>query len=377
MRISILSAFYPFRGGIAQFNARLFRSLEKNHPVKAFTFTKQYPALLFPGKTQFVEKNDQVDAIPAKRIVNPFNPFSYFKAVRALRKSDPELYVSNYWMTFFGVCFGFLSNRLGSNNVRIALIHNLIPHEPRFFDKFFSRYYIKNHDGFIVMSDSVESDLLSLYPEAKYMKLQHPWYDHFGDKIEREEACTQLGIDPEKFNVLFFGLIRDYKGLDILLEAFDGLSTEFQLIIAGEVYGDRDKYMKIIDSSRNKERIIFHDRYIADAEVKVYFSAVDCCVLPYRSATQSGITATSFHFEVPVLVTDVGGLKAIVEPINAGVVVSEASPEMIALGLIALSNKERLASCKHAIRNAKKLNSWDHFASSLVQFAETIRKSEK
>lgn len=374
MRISVFSSFYPFRGGIAQFNARLFRSFEKKHTVSAFTFTKQYPNFLFPGKTQFVDVKDKVDPIQAERIVNPFNPFTYFAAAKRIRRAEPEIFVSNYWMTFFGICFGFLSRRLNEKTVRIALIHNLIPHEPRFFDRFFSRYYINGHDGYIVMSDSVEKDLLQLRPDAKYIKIAHPWYDHFGEKLNRTEACEYLKLDAAKINLLFFGLIRDYKGLDVLLDAFDLLPDNYQLIIAGEIYGNSEKYLKQIENLKSKDRIQLIDRYIADDEVKYFFSAADCCVLPYRTATQSGITASSFHFEVPVLVTDVGGLKEAVESIGAGIAVSAAQPLLLAEGIIKLTEKEGLAVCRANISKAKDENSWDHFSASLIDFASTISK---
>lgn len=374
MRVSIFSAFYPFRGGIAQFNARLLRAMEKKHQVSAFTFTKQYPGFLFPGKTQFVSETDQVDPISAERIVNPFNPFSYIGAAKKIKNSSPEIFISNYWMTFFGFCFGFLSRRQAKTTTRIALIHNLIPHEPRFFDRIFSRYYVNSHDAFVVMSDAVEKDLLMLKPNAKYVKIPHPLYDHFGDRVDRSSACEFLKIDSSKMNLLFFGLIRDYKGLDILLESFAELPDQYQLIIAGEVYGDEGKYIQMINSSPNKERIFFHDRYISDDEVKYYFSAADCCVLPYRSATQSGITAAAFHFEVPVLVTDVGGLKESVESIGAGQVVAPSDYLELKKGILALTESNNLKICKENIRSAKNLFSWENFSNRLIDFALSVRK---
>jgi glycosyltransferase involved in cell wall biosynthesis len=374
MRVSILSAFYPFRGGIAQFNARLFRSMERENEVSAYTFVKQYPDLLFPGKTQFVHKSDKVDPVDAERIVSPFNPFTYLSASRKIKISTPDIFISNYWMTFFGICFGFLARRLKGKAIKIALIHNLIPHEPRFFDRFFSRYYVNSYDGFVVMSDAVEKDLLELQPSAKYLKISHPWYDHFGDKLDRSEACEFLKIDPSGINLLFFGLIRDYKGLDVLLDSFELLPDNYQLIIAGEIYGDPGKYYDQINNSKNKDRIFLNDRYISDEEVKYFFSAADCCVLPYRSATQSGITASAFHFEVPVVVTDVGGLRETVESVNAGIVVEKADPELLKNGILELLGKDRFTDAKVSIRNAKDKNSWDHFSDSLIDFALTLRK---
>lgn len=372
MRISIFSAFYPFRGGIAQFNARLFRALEKKNEVSAFTFTTQYPKILFPGKTQFVSPEDHADAIPAERIVNPFNPFSYPKAIKRIQKKSPDIFVVNYWMTFFGICFGILAKYQSKQIKKIAIIHNLIPHEERFFDRMFSRFFIKNYDGFIVLSEAVKIDLLNLKPDAKIFQIAHPWYDHFGEKEDRNLAHEKLGLDPQMKTLLFFGLIRDYKGLDLLIEAFGFLPGNFQLVIAGEVYGKEGEYQKQIKESKAHDRIIFHNKYINDEMVRWYFSAADVCVLPYRSATQSGITAVSFHFEVPVVATNVGGLKENIESIEAGVVVDEISARSIAIGVEEMFAPGRITTFSDNLRKAKKLNSWDHFADELISFATKI-----
>ncbi|MES2800496.1 MAG: glycosyltransferase [Bacteroidota bacterium] len=378
MRISIFSAFYPFRGGIAQFNAKLFRELQsKDQSVKAFTFTKQYPKILFPGQTQMVAEGDLADKIPAKRIVNPFNPFSYFSAVKKLKKSDPDVFISNYWMTFFGVCFGFLANRFPKKVVRIGLIHNLIPHEQKFFDTFLTSYYLKRHDGFIVLSEAVEKDLLKLQPTAKVVRLFHPWYDHFGVLQNQVEARQQLGLAPDKKTILFFGLIRAYKGLELLLESFSLLNDDVQLIIAGEAYEDVAKYQSIIDKSPNKERIHFHNRYIEDSKVRLYFSAADVCALPYKSATQSGITAIAFHFELPVVVTNTGDLKKTVEDIGAGLVAKSHEPEEFSALISSALEHESNQGFRNAIKNAKQLNSWSLFTDKVLSFSNDLLKQKR
>lgn len=374
MRISVFSAFYPFRGGIAQFNARLFRALEKKNEVKAFTFLKQYPDLLFPGKTQFVTPEDIADPIPAERIVNPFNPLTYFRAIKKIRNSKPEILIVNHWMSFFGFSFRFLWCGAGKDTVKIALIHNLFPHEKRFFDKMLTSFFIKRADGFIVLSDTVRNDLLSLLPRASFIQIEHPWYDHFGDKQDKKKACGYLSIPSDKKTILFFGLIREYKGLDLLIEAFSELSEDCQLLIAGEIYGDHTKYRSMISSSKASARIHLIDRYISDEEVKWYFSASDICVLPYRSATQSGVTATAFYFEVPVVVTDVGGLKQTVKSCGGGVIAENIDPTSISKAIESLMID---ANYENAVRNIRKFaqeNSWNSFAERTVQFAKDLKK---
>lgn len=373
MKISIFSAFYPFRGGIAQFNARLFRVLEKEHEVSAFTFKKQYPDFLFPGTSQYVDDKDPADAIPVKRIVSTFNPFTYFRAARIIKKSEPAIFITNYWMSFFGIFMGLLASRQSKKTKKIAIIHNLIPHESRFFDKWFNAFFIKRYDGFVVMSESVENDLLLMKPDAKYIRLNHPWYDHFGGAISCSEARQQLQIHPDKKTILFFGLIRDYKGLDLLVEAFSNLSDDYQLLIAGEVYSNLKKYQDQIQSSKVKERIFFFNKYIPDTEVALFFSAADVCVLPYRTATQSGVTAIAFHFELPMIVTDVGGLKDIVGEDKMGIVVSEPKPELLEKAIVRYFERGMEEKLKKNIQLEKESNSWAKFAESLVLFADSCK----
>ncbi len=371
-RFTVFSAFYPFRGGIAQFNARLFRSLEKRAEVKALTFRKQYPDFLFPGTSQFVTQDDQADPIPAERIVSTFNPFSYLSGIRAVRRSKPDVFIANYWMSFFAVFLGLFAFFLPKRVRKIAVLHNLVPHEKRFFDGIFNRFFVNRYDAFVVMSDSVEKDLLQIRPNAKVLRLEHPWYDHFGERIERVEASRKFDLDPTKKTLLFFGIIRHYKGLDLLLEAFDLLSDDFQLLIAGEVYGKAHDYKQQISLMQSKGRVHFYNEYISDADVHFFFSAADACVLPYRSATQSGITATSFHFEVPMVVTNVGGLAAIVKDGYMGVVANEVSPESIAMGIQRMFEPHVYPVLKENIREEKESNTWENFADGLVKFSNEV-----
>lgn len=373
MKISIFSAFYPFRGGISQFNTRLYRELEKEHEVSAFTFKKQYPNFLFPGTTQFVSEDDSSDRIHAKRIVSTFNPYSYFKAAKAIRQSNPDIFITNYWMSFFGWFMGIFASKQAKKTLKIAIIHNLIPHEPRFFDKIMNSFFLKRYDGFVVLSDGVKDDLINSLPSARCVQLTHPWYDHFGVKIDREIAFRLLKLSLSRKTLLFFGLIRDYKGLDLLIDAFSKLDNDYQLVIAGEVYSNLKGYEEQIEKSGVSDRIFFFNRYIPDDEVHIFFSAADVCVLPYRTATQSGITAASFHFEVPIIATNVGGLKEIIGDKEMGMIVDQPSVELLKEAILTYFEGNLKEKYQINIRKQKEKNSWAEFSKSLISFGNALK----
>ncbi|MEF9930930.1 MAG: glycosyltransferase, partial [Bacteroidales bacterium] len=309
MRIAILSCFYPYRGGISQFNACLLGELSKQHTVKAYNFTRQYPNFLFPGKTQYVTEDDNAVPVESQALLDTANPFSYMATAKAIRNWDPDILIMRYWMSYFAPSLGYVARHMNKNCKIISILDNVIPHEQRFFDRPFTKYFLKPNNGYVVLCDAVKNDLLQFVPNANFINTPHPLYSHFGNKMSKNKAVEAIGIQKEKKNILFFGLIREYKGLDILLEAFATLDKSYQLIIAGEPYGSFEKYQKLIDSSPNKENIYVNTNYIKDSEVNKYFSAADVCVLPYRSATQSGISSISYHFEIPMITTNVGGLK--------------------------------------------------------------------
>ncbi len=372
MKIAFLSTFFPFRGGIAQFNASLYRAFEKKNTIKAFTFKRQYPNILFPGETQYVTEKDIVDKIPAVQLLDTVNPASYAKTARQIKQFNPDVLIMKYWMTFFAPSLGWVSKRVKSAK-KIVILDNLIPHEKRFFDTAFNRFFLKQIDGFVVMSDKVLKDLLISKPGAKYIRLDHPLYDHFGPVKTKGEACKELDLDPEKRYVLFFGFIRDYKGLDLLIEAFKTVDPELHLIIAGEVYGSFDKYGKQLEESGIKDRVHLFNHYISDAEVSSFFSVSEVCVLPYKSATQSGITAISYHFDLPIIATDVGGLKETIIDGETGVIVKEISSKAIseAIGTYFKGNSKTFYF--EAIQKYKKENSWETFSDKMLDFIEDLK----
>ncbi|MBR5703862.1 MAG: glycosyltransferase, partial [Bacteroidales bacterium] len=331
MKTAILSAFHPFRGGIAQFNGNLYLELGKTADVKAFNYSRQYPGFLFPGKTQYVSAGDNSFPLPSEAVLDTANPFNWPGAARKIKAWQPDLLLMRYVMPYFAPSLGYVARKVRSSGCKVvAIADNIIPHERHIIDKPFTKYFLGGLDGCVTLCDAVADDLRRWAPELPSKVIFHPLYSHFGEKLPREEAESKLGLQPGMKNLLFFGLIREYKGLDILLEAFDTLPEDYQLIIAGECYGPFDKYQAAIDASPAKERIHIFRRYIDDAEVKDFFSAADVTVLPYRSATQSGVSSASYHFEVPMIVTAVGGLKETIGDTGTGLVADNVDPAAIA-----------------------------------------------
>ena len=385
MKIAFLSAFYPYRGGIAQFNAAIYGELGKSHTVKAFGFKRQYPGILFPGKTQYVTPEDSATPVDSVRSLDTANPFTWGRTARAIAAWEPDILVLRYWMSWFAPSLGYVARRVRKKCRRrghapriVAILDNVVPHEPHFFDAPLTRYFLKGCDGFVTMADAVAGDLKTVLrrDDVPQIFLQHPIYDHFGPKPSRAEACAGLGLDPGRRTLLFFGLIRPYKGLDILIEAFRELGDEYQLLIAGEPYGSFDSYAAQIATLPHPERVRTELRYIGDDEVGRFFAAADLAVLPYRSATQSGISAVACHFELPMLVTDVGGLKQTVGDCGTGLVVDHAVPAEVRRGIERCFEADGalLKEMVAAIRAEKDRLSWRNFCKELTSFAEALNE---
>ncbi len=366
MNIAYLSTFYPFRGGIAQFNALLYREFSKRHTVTAYTFSRQYPGLLFPGQTQYVTANDNADKIPAQAVLDTVNPVSYVTAARTIARSRPDLLVMKFWMPFFAPSLGHVAGRLRRGGARvISILDNVIPHERRFGDLSLIRYFLKRNDAYVVMSRTVEKDLRRLKPDARYRLKAHPLYDHYAPRVDMSAARRALGLPEEKRLVLFFGFIRGYKGLDLLLECLPFLDESIHVVVAGEVYGSFAEYDRIIERHRLKHRVSLFTRYIDDPEVPLFFSACDVCVLPYKSATQSGIVQIAYHYDLPAIVTDVGGLSEMVVDGDTGLILKEADPVNLA-GVIRRFFDEKLGQrMSDNIRSNRPLYSWSGFADTI------------
>ena len=365
MKIAYLSTFYPFRGGIAQYNAALYRQLEKNHEIKAFTFTRQYPDFLFPGQTQYVTESDIADPINSDAILDTANPITYLTAASKIKKYNPDLLLVKYWLPYFGPSLGTVARRL--NCKKIAILDNVIPHEKRPGDLAFTKYFLKSFDGFISMSKEVENDLFSLKSYATNKFHLHPLYDHFPPKIDKQVAREKLGLPNDKKILLFFGFIRSYKGLDLLIEVMKYLSDEYLLVIAGEPYGDYTKYSEQIKALGVSDRVREFVRYIDDNEVPLFYSASDVCMLTYKSATQSGVVSISYHYDLPVIVTDVGGLKETVEPYNSGEVAKTPTKEDILNSITTYFSKD-ISDYQAGISHIKQKSSWESLATTISKF---------
>ena len=261
MRVAILSC-----GGISQFNTSLYQELSKEHTVRAYNFKRQYPEFLFPGKTQYIEDGSRppFEAVP---VLDTANPFSYIRTARAISAWKPDLLLMRYWMPYFAPSQGYVARHMPSGCRVISILDNVIPHERHFWDGPLTRYYLGGHDGFVVLCNAVRDDLLHIRPDARYIVSPHPIYSNFGDKIPQAQARAELGLDPDRKTLLFFGLIREYKGLDILLEAFSTLDSSYQLLIGGETYGSFERYQRLIDCSPNRERIHLFNRFISDHRI--------------------------------------------------------------------------------------------------------------
>lgn len=369
MKITLLGPSHPFRGGIAAFSDRLALELmSEGHDVDIITFTTQYPSILFPGKTQF-----NPEAAPAglkvRRMMSSVNPLSWIKTGKKIKKEAPDLLIVKFWMPFMAPCLGTIARIARSNGKTrvVANIDNLIPHEHRPGDNVLIKYFCGSVDSFVAMCKSVLTDI-ELFDKAKPKAMSpHPLYDHFGEKVSREEACAHLGLNPADKHLLFFGLIRDYKGLDLLIQAYPSVADKAKLIVAGEFYSGEERYHSMARELGIDDKIIWHTRYIPDSQVKYYFCAADLIVQPYKSATQSGVTQIAYHFGKPMLVTDVGGLSEIVPDGKVGYVVKpEAEPIAEALKAYLKETPDFSAG----IEEEKKRYSWSAMTRTLLSFSE-------
>lgn len=346
MNIVIIGPAHPYRGGIALFNERLALAFqEDNHTVEIITFKLQYPSILFPGKTQLSDDNAPKN-LKITQQINSINPLNWLKIGTKIKNQQPDLVIFSYWMPFMAPCFGTIASKIkknGKTNI-IGLIHNIIPHEKRIGDNFLSSYFIKRVHGFIAMSDSVVKDLKT-FTDKPITLTPHPLYDNFGDIKPKTEAKKLLGLALDFNYLLFFGIIRKYKGLDILLNAFADeqlRNKNLKLLIAGEFYEDNTEYFNIIKEKNLTDDVIISDAFIPSTAVANYFCAADMVVQPYKHATQSGVTQIAYHFNKPMLVTDVGGLKEIV-PNNVVGYVTQANSKSVADAIndFYVNNKEQ------------------------------------
>lgn len=367
MKIIILSTAYPLRGGIAHFVGLLYKELIKENAVKIITFRRQYPSLFFPGKSQF-EAGEEVEKIPSEILIDSINPFNWIKVGIKIKKEAPDLIIFKYWMPFFAPCFGTIT-RIAKRNKKtktMVICDNVIPHERKPGDIILTKYFFNAASYFILLSKKVQLDLLMLKPDAKNKILPHPIYSNFGEAIPKVEARNHLNIKDEKI-ILFFGFIREYKGLDVLLEAISLLKGKLhlKLLVAGEFYSNEEKYKKIIKDFRLEDSVFLHTDFIPTSEVKYYFSASDCVILPYKDATQSGIVQIAMNFRKPVIATNVGGLSEVIQNNKTGYIVEKENPHELADAIFKFYKENMEKEFVQNVENEVNKYSWKKFINGI------------
>ncbi|MBK6938218.1 MAG: glycosyltransferase [Chitinophagaceae bacterium] len=378
--VVIIGPAHPLRGGLATFNQRLAKEfIQQGDECSIYSFSLQYPKFIFPGKTQYTDE-PAPENLTIHTVINSINPFNWIKIGNRLKKEKPDIIIVRFWLPLMGPALGTILRRVRKNRHTkiICIADNVIPHEKRPGDKLFTKYFLKSCDAFITMSEKVMSDL-RLFQKDKPAKLvSHPLYDNFGEIISKAAARKHLGLPENENIILFFGFIRKYKGLDLLLEAMAVLKNQQQatsnqqLLIAGEFYEDEKPYQEQIAQLGIRDSLILKTDFIPDSEVKYYLCAADAVIQPYKNATQSGVTPLAYHFEKPMVVTNVGGLPALVPDNKVGLVV-EPNAEAIAAGISRFYELGENYFIPH-LRSEKQKYSWSVMTGTISQIANDIQK---
>lgn len=375
--IIIVGTAHPFRGGLSNFNQTLASTFKKlGLACRIFTFTIQYPSFLFPGKSQFTEADAPKD-VDIERTLSSINPISWIRTGFKVRKQKPDLLIVRYWIPFMAPALGTVCHIAHWAGIKtIALLDNVIPHEKRPFDSLLTRYFLSSIDGFVYMSEQVHSDLRLFTKSKPAIFSPHPMFTAYGERLPREEACAALQLDPSFKYAMFFGFIRDYKGLDLLLEAWAilkdrGALKNNKLIVAGEYYSGRERYTALIERLGIGDDIVLFDHFIDEDEVGKFFSATDLIVQPYRNATQSGVTQVAYYFDVPMVVTDVGGLREIVPDSKVGFVV-QPNPAIIADAIERYYNEGLEDEFRANISTYKEQFTWDRIGKNFLTLYDKL-----
>ena len=380
MRIGILGTTWPYRGGLAAFNERLARQFQaEGHEVEIFTFTMQYPDFLFPGKTQFSDMPKPAD-LSITRTMNSINPFTWCSTARKIKKANIDLLIIKFWIPLMAPCLGTIARLCRRRGIKVvSILDNVIPHEPHFWDKWLIRYFICSVDRFIAMSESVQTDCRKFLPAKRHNAVTlnpHPLYDNFGQAVPKDEARAFLNLPQDKTILLFFGFIRDYKGLDLLMRAYAKTITNHQspitnllLVVAGEFYNNGAQYGELEKNLQLEGTIDWRTDFIPDDKVRYYFSAADLIVQPYKTATQSGVTQIAYHFERPMLVTNVGGLAEIVPNGKVGYVCAVDEDDIAkALSSFAqMDTKKRDEVFRKNIQTEKQKYAWSAMTAKIYE----------
>lgn len=374
-KIVIIGTAHPYRGGgITTFNHRLCKQfIDEGHDCSIYSFSLQYPSFLFPGSTQYTDEPPPED-IEIYSVINSIHPINWWQVGNALNRIRPDIIVVRFWIPLMGPAFGTILRRVRKNKHTriIAITDNVIPHEKRLGDGPFTRYFLKSCDAFITMSENVMNDLRQFEKTKPAQLVRHPLYDNFGEPVSKEEARQKLGIDTNARIVLFFGFIRKYKGLDILFEAMSLLKQQtrnnnpetIKLLVAGEFYEDAKPFQDQIKRLGIEDRLILRTDFIPDSEVKYYLCAADVVIQPYRNATQSGVTPLAYHFEKPMIVTNVGSLPSLVPHEKVGLV-CEPEPASLAAAIMRYFELGEQYFIPH-LRTEKEKYSWENLIKTIM-----------
>lgn len=375
MNIYIVGPSHPYRGGIAKFNDVLAQNfVAAGHSVKMVNFSMLYPRFVFSGKSQFTD-SPSPDGVEMVRCINSINPCSWIRTARMIRGAQPDLVIVRYWMPFMAPALGTIARRCSCPVV--ALADNILPPKSHFYDFWLTRYFLKSIDSVVYMSAKVGEELTQFHFKGTKAFTPHPVYDIYGDKVSKSEAAARLGLSEAPDYVMFFGFILDYKGLDLLLAAWADLPMKVRqgrkLLVAGEFYEPRQKYDELIAGLGIATEVIIRDSYIAETDVRFYFSLADVVVQPYKTATQSGITQVAYHFSTPMIVTDVGGLAEIVTNGKVGYVTA-VDVHAIADAIATFYNQGRKREFEHNILLEKQRFSWSNMMNTLINVCKKNNK---
>jgi glycosyltransferase involved in cell wall biosynthesis len=376
-RVIIIGPAHPLRGGLATFNHRLAKEfMDEGNECSLVSFSLQYPSLLFPGTSQYSDEPAPEDLV-IHSLINSINPFNWLNAGRKIRQWKPDIIVVRYWIPFMGPALGTVLRKVKKNKHTkvICIADNIIPHEKRAGDILFTKYFLKACDAFVTMSQKVLEDLRQFEKEKPAQLVHHPLYDNFGERLEKNEARQHLGLNSDEKIILFFGFIRKYKGLDLLLQAMadERIKKEnIKLLIAGEFYEDEKPFLELIKNGQLENNVILKTNFIPDSEVKYYLCSGDCIVQPYRNATQSGVTPLAYHFERPMIVTNVGGLPSLVPHQKSGLV-CKPNPKSIADAILQFYQLGENYFIPH-LREEKKKYSWKNLVSAIMELSTKVNK---
>ena len=377
MKIALISVFPPYRGGIATHSYILYENLIKqNHDVMVVNYLKQYPSFLFPGKNQF-DINDLGVKNQSLRLINTMSPKTWKQTSETIIDYNPDVVIFRFWNPFFAISLGSIAKYLKKKNFSkplLSICDNIIPHENFLGSSLLTKFYLKYIDGFVVQSETVKNELESLKKDAKIVKRFHPIYDIYGDRKNKTESKKQLGI-KSKHVILFFGIIREYKGLDVLIESINILKNkldDFHLLIVGECYENINKYLSLINQFELNHLVTFINEYVSEKDISKYFSCSDVVVLPYKTASQSGVIQIAYNFNTPVVTTDVGGLSEYIDDGNTGVLVESKNPIQLSEVLYDNLVNDCFNQFSKNIEDYKKKFSWEYFIEGIDEIISEI-----